>query len=253
MKKKFLSAVCAVLSIAMLAGCQTAENAGNVSVADTSALISNLEESAGTTDENMQLLFDLKGTYIQLWDVLFADEYRQLWLDNCSELVGEENAEKAFEMLSSMVSGTLTGEEAVEAYKDGGMAYCCEFLNDVKKFTFNGTEISGVDENGNELFRHTYHYIGMENARGLYIYESDDDNSGEFTYFFIAPDTMETTWHIEFRCGSDLEALKSYDSGKYAYWLASGISADYSKSDAENAIKLFCTENLSESDDTTDQ
>ena len=89
----------------------------------------------------------------------------------------------------------------------------------------------------------------MESARGLYIYKSDDGNSEEFTYFFIAPDTMETTWHIEFRYGSDLEALKSYDTGKYAYWLASGISTDYTQSDAENVINLFCTENLSESDD----
>jgi hypothetical protein len=37
----------------------------------------------------------------------------------------------------------------------------------------------------------------MEETHGLYIYESDDVDSGEFTYFCMAPDTMETTWHIE--------------------------------------------------------
>ena len=63
-----------------------------------------------------------------------------------------------------------------------------------------------------------FHYIGMEEIRGLYIYESDDADSGEFTYFCMAPDTMATTWHIEFRYGSDLDALKQYDAGEYAYW-----------------------------------
>lgn len=91
-----------------------------------------------------------------------------------------------------------------------------------------------------------FHYIGMEEIRGLYIYESDDADSGEFTYFCMAPDTMATTWHIEFCYGSDLDALKQYDAGEYAYWLASGIPVDCSEEDINNYINLFCTENLSE-------
>lgn len=66
-----------------------------------------------------------------------------------------------------------------------------------------------MDEEGNDVFSHSYHYVGMEETRGLYIYESDDADSGEFTYFCIAPDTMKTTWHIEFRYGSDLDALEN--------------------------------------------
>lgn len=106
--------------------------------------------------------------------------------------------------MSSMVTGTVTGEEAVETYKDGNMAYDCEFLQNIDQFTFDGTTISGVDEEGNDVFSHSYHYVGMEETRGLYIYESDDADSGEFTYFCIAPDTrklhgtlssdMEVTW-----------------------------------------------------------
>ena len=147
---------------------------------------------------------------------------------------------------TSMVTGTVTGEEAVETYKDGNMAYDCEFLQNIDQFTFDGTTISGVDEEGNDVFSHSYHYVGMEETRGLYIYESDDADSGEFTYFCIAPDTMKTTWHIEFRYGSDLDALEKYDAGEYAYWLAAGISVDYTKADVENCIQLFCKENLSE-------
>lgn len=162
-------------------------------------------------------MLDLEGTYQELWPVVLADEYHQVWLDASAKLVGEENAEAAVEMMTSMVTGTVTGEEAVETYKDG-----------------------------NELFRHSYHYVGMEEIRGLYIYESDDADSGEFTYFCMAPDTMETTWHIEFRYGSDLDALGQYDAGNYAYWLASGISVDHTEEDVKNSIILFCTENLSE-------
>ena len=62
-----------------------------------------------------------------------------------------------------------------------------------------------------------FHYIGMEEIRGLYIYESDDADSGEFTYFCMAPDTMATTWHIEFRYGSDLDALKQYDESNSSH------------------------------------
>lgn len=74
-------------------------------------------------------------------------------------------------------------------------------------YNFDGAAISGVDKEGNGLFSHSYHYVGMEEIRGLYVYESDDEDSGEFAYFCIAPDTMETTQHIEFRYGSNLDAL----------------------------------------------
>ncbi len=180
--------------------------------------------------------------------MILADEYNQLWLDDSAAIVGDDNAEAAVEKMSSMVTGTVTGEEAVETYKDGNMAYDCDFLQDVDQFTFDGTTISGSDKDGKELFKHTYHYEGMEETRGLYIYESDDADSGEFTYFCIAPDTMDTTWHIEFRYGSDLDALGQYDAGDYAYWLAAGISTDYTQEDIENCIQLFCTENLSEAE-----
>lgn len=244
-----------VLVLSLLAGCGNTSNSTPETQQLTSIVADESSTSASTeqeskVDENQaaarQLLLNLEGTYQELWPVVLADEYNQLWLDTSAELVGEENAEGAVEKMTSMVTGTVTGEEAVEAYKDGNMAYCCEFLQDVEQFIFNGTTISGVDKEGNELFSHSYHYVGMEEIRGLYVYESDDKDSGEFTYFCIAPDTMETTQHIEFRYGSNLDALGQYDAGNYAYWLASGISVDHTEEDVENCIILFCTENLSE-------
>ena len=71
-----------------------------------------------------------------------------------------------------------------------------------------------------------------------------DADSGEFTYFFLAPDTSAETYHIEFRYGSDADALSQYDAGDYAYWVASGISTDCDQTMIDNCIELFCTENL---------
>ena len=243
----FKKLLCAAASLAMAAsiftGCGKSEES-SVSKAESSAASEiALDENAEAAEK---LLTDLSGTYHELWPVILADDYRQTWLDDSAKLVGEENAEGAFEKMSSMVTGTVIGEDAVKKYADGNMTYCCDFTQDVDTFTFDGSTISGKDADGSERFEHTYHYIGMEDIRGLYIYESDDADSGEFTYFCMAPDTMATTWHIEFRYGSDLDALKQYDAGEYAYWLASGISVDYTADDVSNCIELFCTENLSE-------
>ena len=138
-----------------------------------------------------QLLKDLTGSYQELWPVILADEHTQTWLDDCTALVGEDNAQGAYEKLSSMVTGEVYGEDAVKAYANGGGAYFCGFTNDLVTLTVDGesSTISGTDKDGKELFRHTYHYIGMEPVRGLYEFESDDADSGEFTYFYFAPDT----------------------------------------------------------------
>lgn len=214
---------------------------------------SQTADSDSATDEDneaaaQQLLEDLTGTYQELWPVILDDKYEQLWLDDCKELVGEDNAQAAYEKLASMVSGEIYGEEAVEAYADGNGVYDCHFTEGVDTLEFDGSTstIKGYDKDGEELFSHTYHYVGMEDICGLYEYESDDADSGEFTYFCIAPDTNTTTYHIELRYGSDLEKLGQYDAGEYAYWLGSGISTEYDDEMVENCIQLFCTENLSE-------
>ena len=113
------------------------------------------------------------------------------------------------------------------------------------EFDGANSAIKGYDAAGNEIFSHTYHYVGMEEIRGLCEYESDDADSGEFTYFCMAPDTNTTTYHIEFRYGSDLDALQKYFTGPYAYWLSAGIDASADAQTIDNVIDLFVTENLS--------
>lgn len=253
MKKKFLSlCLAAALTLSLLAGCgkDTKSDKDNANTTPTTDNVSENETTTPATDENeaaaKQLLVDLTGSYQELWPVILADEYNEVWIDNCKALVGEDNAQAAFEKLSSMVSGEIYGEEAVKAYADGNGVYDCHFTEGVVTLEFDGeaSAIKGFDADGKELFSHTYHYVGMEEIRGLYEFESDDENSGEFTYFCIAPDTSATTYHIELRYGSDIEKLGQYDKGAYAYWLGSGISVDYNRTMIENCIKLFCEENL---------
>ena len=246
-KKTFSLFLALVLALSLLAGC------GNTAAPDTNTSADpGASESTAVKDENEaaaeQLLVDLTGSYQELWPVILDGQYTQTWLDNCAALVGEENAQAAYDKLASMVTGTVYGEEAVAAYANGGGAYDCSFTEGLSTLEFDGASstIKGYDAEGNELFSHTYHYVGLEEIRGLYEYESDDADSGEFTYFCMAPDTNTTTYHIEFRYGSDLDALSQYNAGNYAYWLASGISTDYDQAMIENCIELFCTENLSE-------
>ena len=261
-KQMLSAALASALVLTAFAGCgstaaQPAESeaASEVTAEPTEAPAESAAESVAETtetadDENaaaaQQLLVDLTGSYQELWPVILADEYTQTWLDDCAALVGEDNAQAAYEKLSSMVTGEVYGEDAVKAYADGNGVYYCSFIDDVATLEFDGdnSEIKGYDANGNELFSHSYHYVGMEEVRGLYEFESDDADSGEFTYFCIAPDTSATTYHIELRYGSDLDALGEYAEGPYAYWLGSGIATDCDETMINNCIELFCHEKL---------
>ena len=197
-----------------------------------------------------QLLEDVKGTYVPLFPVITAPEYDQLWLDPCVEAVGEEAAPAVAEMLKTACSGTIYGQEAVDAFGDGsnGAQFDCAFINGVDTITFDGATISGTLE-GNEVFRHEYAYVGPLSLGGMMdgtLYETADADAGEFKYFYMMPDTPATTYHLEFRYGSEVDALTQYNAGPYAYWLAAGFPADADQAMIENVIALFCEENLAE-------
>jgi len=197
-----------------------------------------------------ELLDAVKGTYVALFPVITAPEYDQLWLDPCVAALGEEAGPVAAEMLKSVCNGTIYGQEAIDAYGDGsqGMQFDCLLINGVDQITFDGTTISGTLE-GNAVFSHEYAYAGPLSLGGMmdgYLYETADENAGEFHYFFLMPDTPATTYHLEFRYGSDMEALTQYAEGPYAYWLAAGFPVDADEEMIRNVITLFCEENLAE-------
>ena len=192
-------------------------------------------------------LNSISGTYVELFPVLSMDEYHSAWLEATAPLVGEENAEAAMELLLSMCMAELYGAEATEKYTDDpdSMAFNCYFLGGVDKFIMDGNVITGVDENGETVFTHSYQPMDLENENGFIFYQSEDADSGEFTYFAFSPDTMETTYHLEFRYAEDVNDLQSWFEGNYAYWNAAAIAENCDAETVVKTINLFATENLS--------
>ena len=196
-----------------------------------------------------QLMEDVAGTYVPLFSVLNLPEYDDLWVDYSADLVGEEDAQAVADMLRASTTAEIYGGEAVEAYAadPDSMRFDCYFTEGVDKFVFDGNTVTGLDADGNEVFSHSYTYVQeLPEAISCYAYKTDDADAGEFTYICLAPDTPDTTFHIEFRYGDDLEALGQMYEGKYAFWQAAGMLEDADDEMIENCIELFCTENASE-------
>lgn len=130
-RKKLLTLLLtAAMSFSMLTGCgQSQSSESNKTETTASSETATKKEKAADKKEAeaTQLMKDLTGSYQELWPAILADEYKQTWLDDCKELVGEENAEAAYEKLASMVSGEVYGEDAVKAYADGNGVYDCSF------------------------------------------------------------------------------------------------------------------------------
>ena len=211
------------------------------------------EEPAGGDEsaEAAALLENIKGTYEALFPVITKPEYDQIWLDPCIAAMGKEAGPAVAEMLKAACNGTLYGQEAIDAYSDGSKSvqFDCLFINGVSTITFDGAVISGADENGNQVFSHEYTYAGKLALAGMmegYLYETEDEDAGEFKYFYMMPDTPATTYHLEFRYGSNQEDLAKYNEGPYAYWLAAGFPVDADEEMIIKVITLFCEENLAE-------
>ena len=203
---------------------------------------------AGFAQAEEDYLATIGGTYVELFPELSKEEYRHIWIDATTPLVGSDNAEAATDMLLAMCMAEPYGAEAIEKYAadPDSMAFNCYFLGGVAKFVVDGHTITGLDEEGKEVFSHTYQPMDIENENGFIFYQSEDEDSGEFTYFAFSPDTMETTYRLEFRYAEDVEDLMSWFEGSYAYWNAAAIAADYTDEIMADVISLFVTENLSD-------
>ena len=235
------------LAAGALAGCSQSQPASDSSTQQESS--SSQVESAqasGLEAEAEQLLSDLPGSYTELFPVLFEEQYDQLWINDSAAVVGEADAASTAEMLKGSVGGDIWGEEAIEAYGEEGGPFYCGWLNGLSELTIDGDtmEISGTDAAGKELFSSTYHFSGM--AGDLYVFESDDAAADDYAYFAFLPDTPDSTYHIEFRYGSNDADFGEWMEGEYAYWMAAGIPTDYTQTLIEDSIKLFCDENLAE-------
>jgi hypothetical protein len=230
MKKKhgvfFGFAVVLIAAVFTLAGC---DNGGG---GDTA------------TDAFLQ---KLSGSYEELFPVLTSEKYDDYWVEKVTSFAGRENAASYTEVLKTVCTATVYGAEAVAAYPNPESArFNCYFINGIDRLKFDGNVISGTSD-GKKVFSHTYTYQGGDSLSGMTdvrVYKTGDENAGEFTYFLLCPDTPDTTYHIEFRYGSDLDELLKVMDGSYAYWLAAGIPINSGEDFVKSCIALFVGENL---------
>ena len=206
--------------------------------------------AVGQAEATDDYLAQIAGTYVELFPEMDREEYRDAWIAAVTPLVGEENAEATVDMLIGMCCAEIYGDEAIAQYAadPASMRFDCYFLGGVEQFTVDGNTISGTDAEGNVVFSHDYVRMDVDGESDFIFYQSEDADAGQYTYFAFSPDTMATTWHLEFRYSENLEDLYSWFEGAYAYWNAAGIAADYTDEDMCSAIELFATENLSEAE-----
>ena len=256
MKKRIIACLLCVFCLLSAVGC-TSSAPAEATVSETTASETMVTESptveataAAEGSASGDYLSSIGGTYVELFPELSKPEYRQIWIVAVTPLVGAENAEATTDMLLGMCMAGIYGPEATEKYAadPNSMAFDCYFLGGVQKFVMDGSIITGLDAEGKEIFSHSYQAMDVENENGFLFYQSEDENSGQFTYFAFSPDTMETTYHLEFRYAEDLSDLQSWFEGNYAYWNAAAIAEDYDQATMENVIELFATENLSEAE-----
>lgn len=235
MKKRIIACLLCVFCLFSIVGC-TQSTATQTTVAATEA-------------ETADYLSSISGTYVELFPEMAKAAYRDIWRNAVTPLVGAENAEATTDMLLNMCMAEPYGAEAAEKYTadPSSMAFNCYFLGGVEKFVVDGDTITGLDAQGGQVFSHHYKPLDQENENGFLFYQSEDSNSGEFTYFAFSPDSMETTYHLEFRYAEDLSDLQSWFEGNYAYWNAAAIAENYDLDTMKNVIELFATENLADS------
>lgn len=232
-------------SITMLAVCLVC-----LAIAGCKSGKNNREEIQPT-----ELQKKIAGVYVPLFSDqgVNASKWDKLWLEETAKYTGKENAPAAVEKLKSSTAGTVIGKEAVGRFGDHPNSdmdfstpfqFDCSFKQGVAKFIFDGRNIKGINAGGKEVFSHDYTEIGYDKDTDTHKYKSDDGNMDEFAYFFFRSDSPSDTYHLEFRYGSDPEALAGLRTGRYAYWMAAAVR-EGNNADCEEAVRLFVKENLS--------
>ncbi len=223
------------------------------------AATSEAETGSGETGIWPEIAGENGITYNNLFDTILDEKYDPLWEKYCAAVVGEDNADDAAASLKGSISSPYYGQEAIDRIAETGVpTFDCWYINGAQQFTFRDDTAVIRLTDGTES-THTYEYIGqykvgdgetlnwggveMDPSFFCDVYKSTDE-AGEFNYFFFRDDTMDATYHIEFRYGSDLDELQGYFKGKYAYWLSAGIDADASVQTIDSCISLFCLENM---------
>ena len=207
-----------------------------------------------TTDG--EFLKNVIGEYVPLFEgATFETKYDHYWHDFTSAVIGESMADYGVSMMKKAIGAATYGDQATSDF-------FCGYANDVTKVAFggaDGTEVTFTRKDGSTV-KHTYEFVKKADASGAteagqqmnmngYLYKSKDNNTDDFAYLFMCPDTPATTYHLEFRWGDTEENILKLTDGKYKNWLAAGLSAgaltDPNETLLQQVIALFVIENVS--------
>ena len=189
--KKMRKALLALLLSITVAG----TSAAPVMAAGTNTSVPTIPAEESDSSKADKLFTAVKGDYIQLFkDALFDVKYNKYWNDDAA----------AVKTLKASVGSTTYGDKA-----DPNTFYC-GFINDVKEVSFqDGGKVEFTTSDSKKV-SHKYKFLKKDALSGVmegYVFQSTDKNEDEFKYVFLCPDTPATTYHIEFRYGSDLTEL----------------------------------------------
>lgn len=221
--------------------------------------ISTVSSSLSITEEAFTVVTGTSGSrsYKGLFNpTILKSDYDSIWTNAVKTKLGtsdETTIANTVSALKTSISMPLYGEEALAAGQQG---FNCELHPEDTVLTFSTADNKYTLSDGKNTY--TYTYLGklhvgeddnFSNWGGFtyydtQVYKASGTNLGEYTYLVLLDDSPETTYHIELRYGSDLAALKSLLSGKYALWLAAGIPSDADTTMITNVITLFVNENV---------
>lgn len=141
MRKKITAILLCILCLLSVVGCGQTKT-------DTQTQPAGNQSTAAD-----DYLTTISGTYVELFPELSKPEYRDIWINATTPLVGEENAEAATDKLLAMCTAEPYGPEAAETYAadPDSMAFNCYFLGGVAKFVMDGHTITGLDAQGREF------------------------------------------------------------------------------------------------------
>ena len=149
MKKKFAAFILCVLCLLSAVGCaQKASDTADVSAQTTETL---------ETD----YLTSISGTYVELFPEMSKSEYRNIWIDAATPLVGAENAETATDMLLGMCMAEPYGPEAAEKYAadPDSMAFNCYFLGGFDTSRLHFAYLSVLQSTGSASMKDLHHVL----------------------------------------------------------------------------------------------
>ena len=180
------------------------------------------------------VLQEIKGEYVPMFDTLLDNKYNHYWRDYASAIGGASQSEQIETSLKYAVNGTSYGSRANEQLYTG-------FINDIIKIEILGdfdNTISFYKKDGSSI-SHKYRFMKEASAGSISgrIYQNIQGIQDDCSIVFISNDTMETTHHIEIRYSDNESDLLNFSDGKLKNWIGMAMTSKSLNEPDEKSIQ----------------